>query len=63
MQPGSSIVHIASVFGLTTGDLPVAAYNTSKAGLIGCTGDLGQLWGSRKGIRVNTLAPGFFIPK
>jgi NAD(P)-dependent dehydrogenase (short-subunit alcohol dehydrogenase family) len=60
MQPGSSIVNMSSVLGLTTGGLPVAAYSASKAGLIGLTRDLAQQWGSRKGIRVNALAPGFF---
>jgi NAD(P)-dependent dehydrogenase (short-subunit alcohol dehydrogenase family) len=60
MQPGSSIVNIASVLGLTTAGLPQAAYSASKAGLMGLTRDLAQQWGARKGIRVNALAPGFF---
>ena len=60
MQPGSSIINISSVLGLTTAALPQAAYAASKAGLIGLTRDLAQQWGSRKGIRVNALAPGFF---
>ncbi|MCT7660747.1 SDR family NAD(P)-dependent oxidoreductase [Mycobacterium deserti] len=60
MRPGSSIVNIASILGITTGALPQAAYNASKAGLMGLTRDLAQQWGSRKGIRVNALAPGFF---
>lgn len=60
MQPGSSIINIASVLGLTTGGLPQAAYSASKAGVIGLTRDLAQQWASRKGIRVNALAPGFF---
>lgn len=60
MQPGSSIVNISSVLGLTTAGLPQAAYAASKAGLIGLTRDLAQQWGSRKGIRVNAIAPGFF---
>jgi NAD(P)-dependent dehydrogenase (short-subunit alcohol dehydrogenase family) len=60
MKPGSSIVNISSVLGLTTAGLPQAAYSASKAGLIGLTRDLAQQWGSRKGIRVNALAPGFF---
>jgi NAD(P)-dependent dehydrogenase (short-subunit alcohol dehydrogenase family) len=60
MQPGSSIVNISSVLGLTTGGLPQAAYSASKAGIIGLTRDLAQQWTGRKGIRVNALAPGFF---
>jgi NAD(P)-dependent dehydrogenase (short-subunit alcohol dehydrogenase family) len=60
MQPGNSIVNISSILGITTADLPQAAYSASKAAIIGLTRDLAQQWGSRKGIRVNALAPGFF---
>ena len=60
MKPGSSVINISSVLGITTAGLPQAAYSASKAGVIGLTRDLAQQWGSRKGIRVNALAPGFF---
>jgi NAD(P)-dependent dehydrogenase (short-subunit alcohol dehydrogenase family) len=60
MQPGSSIINISSILGITTASLPQAAYAASKAGIIGLTRDLAQQWGARKGIRVNALAPGFF---
>lgn len=60
MKPGSSIINISSVLGLTTAGLPQAAYSASKAGVIGLTRDLAQQWTSRRGIRVNAIAPGFF---
>jgi NAD(P)-dependent dehydrogenase (short-subunit alcohol dehydrogenase family) len=60
MEPGSSIINISSVLGLTTAGLPQAAYAASKSGLIGLTRDLAQQWTGRKGIRVNAIAPGFF---
>ena len=60
MRPGSSIINVSSVLGLTTAALPQAAYASSKAGLIGLTRDLAQQWTPRKGIRVNALAPGYF---
>jgi NAD(P)-dependent dehydrogenase (short-subunit alcohol dehydrogenase family) len=60
MEPGSSIINISSVLGITTAGLPQAAYAASKAGLNGLTRDLAQQWTGRKGIRVNAIAPGFF---
>lgn len=60
MEPGSSIINVSSILGLTTGPLPQAAYSASKAALLGLTRDLARQWGARKGIRVNALAPGFF---
>ncbi|NDK91611.1 SDR family oxidoreductase [Gordonia desulfuricans] len=60
MQPGSAIINISSILGITTAGLPQAAYSASKAAIIGLTRDLAQQWGTRRGIRVNALAPGFF---
>jgi NAD(P)-dependent dehydrogenase (short-subunit alcohol dehydrogenase family) len=60
MRPGSSIINVSSVLGLTTLGLPQAAYSASKAGVLGLTRDLAQQWTARKGIRVNALVPGFF---
>ncbi|GAA4752668.1 glucose 1-dehydrogenase [Nocardioides endophyticus] len=60
MQPGSSIINIASVLALIKSFAPQAAYSASKAGLVGLTRDLAQQWSGRRGIRVNTIAPGYF---
>jgi NAD(P)-dependent dehydrogenase (short-subunit alcohol dehydrogenase family) len=60
MKPGSSIINISSVLGITTAGLPQAAYSATKAGLMGLTRDLARQWTGRKGIRVNAIAPGFF---
>jgi len=60
MLPGSSIINIGSVLGQTSVSLPMAAYSSSKAALLGLTRDLAQQWGGRRGIRVNILVPGFF---
>lgn len=60
MAPGSAIVNVSSVLALTTAGLPQAAYSASKAGLLGLTRDLARQWGTRKGIRVNAVAPGYF---
>ncbi len=61
MERGGSIINISSVLGLTSAGMPQAAYSASKAGLIGLTRDLAQQWTGRRGIRVNALAPGFFV--
>jgi NAD(P)-dependent dehydrogenase (short-subunit alcohol dehydrogenase family) len=60
MRAGSSIINVSSVLGIVTAGLPQAAYAASKAGLLGLTRDLAAQWTSRKGIRVNAVAPGFF---
>ncbi|WP_026910559.1 SDR family NAD(P)-dependent oxidoreductase [Patulibacter minatonensis] len=61
MEPGSSIINVASVLALTTAGLPQAAYTASKSALTGLTRDLAQQWTPRRGIRVNTIAPGYFL--
>ena len=60
MTRGGSIINISSVLGTVTAGLPQAAYSASKAGLDGLTRDLAAQWTTRKGIRVNSIAPGFF---
>jgi NAD(P)-dependent dehydrogenase (short-subunit alcohol dehydrogenase family) len=58
MQPGSSIINVSSVLGLTTAGLPQAAYAASKAGLIGLTRTV-AVEVARRGVTVNAVAPGF----
>lgn len=59
-----SIINIASIAGLTSSPNGpfYAGYAASKAGLIGLTRELAASWG-RKGIRVNAIAPGFFLSR
>lgn len=59
MQPGSSIVNIASTLAFIAPPAPQAAYAASKAGIVGLTRDLSAQWAGRRGIRVNALAPGY----
>ncbi|HEX8494966.1 MAG TPA: glucose 1-dehydrogenase [Pyrinomonadaceae bacterium] len=56
-----SIINVSSVSGLQSSvDGPhYVGYAASKAGLFGLTRELAASWG-RQGIRVNTIAPGFF---
>jgi len=61
MEPGSSIVNISSVLALVKSYAPQAAYAASKAGVLGLTRDLAQQWSGRRGIRVNAIAPGYFV--
>ena len=60
MPPGSTIINISSVMGITTLQLPSAGYSASKAGVLGLTRSLARQWTPGKGIRVNALLPGFF---
>ena len=61
MPRGSAIVNVGSVLGHIGPRFPNAAYAASKAGILGLTRDLAQEWTERKGIRVNTLCPGYFV--
>ena len=56
-----SIVNIASILGLV-GSAPIkqAAYCASKGAVVNLTRELGAQWG-RKGVRVNAIAPGWFM--
>jgi NAD(P)-dependent dehydrogenase (short-subunit alcohol dehydrogenase family) len=60
MKGKGSIINISSMLALTSAGMPQAAYAASKAGLLGLTRDLTQEWTSRRGIRVNAVAPGYF---
>jgi NAD(P)-dependent dehydrogenase (short-subunit alcohol dehydrogenase family) len=60
MTEGGSIVNIASIAAFWSSGLPQASYMASKAAVVGLTKDLAQQWGSRRGIRVNAIAPGIF---
>jgi NAD(P)-dependent dehydrogenase (short-subunit alcohol dehydrogenase family) len=56
-----SIVNIASVLGLVAAaPIKQAAYCASKGAVVNLTRELGAQWG-RKGVRVNAIAPGWFM--
>jgi NAD(P)-dependent dehydrogenase (short-subunit alcohol dehydrogenase family) len=57
---GGTIVNVASLWGLVgVGQIPMASYAASKGGLVNLTRELAAQW-ARRGVRVNTLAPGWF---
>jgi NAD(P)-dependent dehydrogenase (short-subunit alcohol dehydrogenase family) len=57
---GGTVVNVASLWGLVgVGQIPMASYAASKGGLVNLTRELAAQW-ARKGVRVNTLAPGWF---
>ena len=55
-----SIVNVVSILGIVSaGQIPFPSYAASKGGLIALTRELAGEW-SRRGVRVNALAPGWF---
>jgi NAD(P)-dependent dehydrogenase (short-subunit alcohol dehydrogenase family) len=55
-----SVVNVSSISGhVGVPGIPQASYAASKLGLSGLTAELAVQW-ARHGIRVNTVAPGFF---
>ncbi|MBV8160438.1 MAG: glucose 1-dehydrogenase [Acidimicrobiia bacterium] len=55
-----AIVNVVSVLGIVSaGQIPFPSYAASKGGLIALTRELAGQW-SRRGVRVNALAPGWF---
>ncbi len=54
-----NIVSVASIAGLSGGQLNTVGYNASKAAVINLTRSLAVEWGPRN-IRVNCIAPGLF---
>jgi NAD(P)-dependent dehydrogenase (short-subunit alcohol dehydrogenase family) len=58
---GGSIVNIASVLGLVAAaPIKEASYCAAKGAVVNLTRQLGAEWG-RKGVRVNAIAPGWFL--
>jgi NAD(P)-dependent dehydrogenase (short-subunit alcohol dehydrogenase family) len=56
-----SIINVASIFGMVgSGSIPQASYVASKGAVVNITRELGAQW-ARRGVRVNAIAPGFFL--
>lgn len=59
-QGRGSIVNIASISGLVSGDgLDTPSYTASKGAVVNLTRELGVRW-APQGVRVNAIAPGWF---
>jgi NAD(P)-dependent dehydrogenase (short-subunit alcohol dehydrogenase family) len=53
------VINVASIYGLVASRDSMAAYNATKAALIGLSRHLAAVWGP-DGVRVNALVPGYF---
>ena len=59
-QGSGSVINVASVLGLVgAGQIPQASYAASKGAVVNLTRELAAQW-ARKGVRVNSIAPGWF---
>lgn len=59
-QGSGSIINIGSILGLVgTGQVPQASYAAAKGAIANMTRELAAQW-ARKGVRVNSIAPGWF---
>jgi NAD(P)-dependent dehydrogenase (short-subunit alcohol dehydrogenase family) len=59
-QGRGAIVPVASVLGLVgAGQIPQASYTASKGAVVNMTRELAAQW-ARRGVRVNSIAPGWF---
>lgn len=59
MEAGGSIILVGSILAEQSSGLPHASYAASKAAVAGLGRDLAVQWTRRRGIRVNTLVPGY----
>jgi NAD(P)-dependent dehydrogenase (short-subunit alcohol dehydrogenase family) len=57
---GGSIVNITSIMGNGANEMSVIAYNAAKGALRSVTAQLGCEWADR-GVRVNSVSPGFIM--
>jgi len=55
----STVINVASIYGMVASRSPMIGYNASKGALVNLTRHLAAQWGPQ-GVRVNALAPGYF---